>query len=92
MDGILLPMSGYYSEEIIFSVPLDIYDVSIGYVRQVMDAFGVPYILESFNLKDVWWGSLAGCYRANIRPIVTGFGSLSDFLIQPFEERGVASV
>ena len=92
MDGVFLPMSGYYSEELIFSLPEDTYGVSIRYVRQVMENLCVPYILESFNLKDVWWGSLAGCFRANIRPLITGFGSLGDFLIQPSEERGVASV
>ena len=92
MEGITLPMSGYYSEEIIFSLPEDLFDESLRYVRDFMDNLRVPYILENYNLKDVWWGSLAGCFRANIRPIITGFESLSDFLIQPSEERSAANV
>ena len=92
MEGILLPMSGYYSEEIIFSLPQDTFDQSLRFVKDFMNKLCVPYILENYNLKDVWWGSLAGCFRANIRPIITGFDNLNDFLIQPSEERGVADV
>ena len=92
MEGIVFPMSGYYSEQIIFSLPEDAFDESLHYVRDFMNRLRVPYILENFNLKDVWWGSLAGCFRANIRPIITGFGNLSDFLIQPPEERSADNV
>lgn len=83
MDGIMLPMSGYYNEQILFSLAEDSSDESLHYVRDFMDKLYIPYILEKFNLKDVWWGSLAGCFRANIRPIITSFDTLSDFLIQP---------
>lgn len=92
MDGTVLPMSGYYSEQIIFSLAEGSFDFGLRYIRNCLDALCVPYILENFNLKDCWWGSLAGCFRANIRPIVTGFEELSDFLIQPSGERSAAYV
>ena len=87
MDKIIHPMSGYYSEQIIFSLPEEKFEDSFGYVQDFMDKLCVPYILENYNLKDIWWGSLAGCFRANIRPFVDGFDAFSDFLIQPSEER-----
>ncbi len=92
MNGIMLPMTGYYSEQIIFSLPDNLFDESLRYVREFMDKLCVPYILENYNLKDVWWGSLAGCFRANIRPMLTGFKNLNDFLIQPLAEGSVANV
>ena len=92
MDGIMLSIGGYYSEQIIFSLPEDSFEESLRYIRGFMDKLYIPYILENFNLKDVWWGSLAGCFRANIRPIITCFDNLSDFLIQPPDERSAANV
>ncbi len=90
LDGIILPMSGYYNEQIIFSLPDDSFNQSLSFVREFMDNLCIPYILENFNLKDTWWGSLAGCFRANIRPIITGFDSFSDFLICSSEEGSAA--
>ena len=92
IDGIVLSMNGYYSEQIIFSLPEESLVPSLRYVRDFMDKLCIPYILEDFNLKDVWWGSLAGCFRANIRPVITGFDTLSDFLIQPSGGRNNVNV
>lgn len=83
LDGILSPMSGYADEHMIFLLAPDIHEKAVFYLRSRMDALGLPYILENYNAKDVWWGSLAGCFRANIRPILFGFRSFTDFLIAP---------
>ena len=32
-------------------------------------------------MKDVWWGSLAGVFLANIVPPITGFESLEEFIL-----------
>ena len=39
------------------------------------------YVLESYNLKDVWWGSLSGMYLANITPPLVGFSSAENLLL-----------
>lgn len=92
MDGLILPISGYYNEQILFSLPAAFFHESLHYVRGFMDQLYLPYILENFNLKDVWWGSLAGCFRANIRPMITSFDTLGDFLIQPSNGGSAANV
>ena len=38
------------------------------------------YILESFNLKEVFWGSLPGLYLANNVPPLIGFQHLEELL------------
>lgn len=90
MQGILLKMNGYYNEQIIFSLSDDAY---LEYIHRLMSKLQLPYILEGYNLKDVWWGSLAGCFRANIRPMITGFNTLNEFLIQPVKtiERSIGA-
>ncbi|MGP1585712.1 MAG: hypothetical protein ACTTH3_04255 [Schwartzia sp. (in: firmicutes)] len=92
MDGIILSMSGYYNEQIIFSLPEESFASSLHDLRDFLHQLCIPYVLEDFNLKDVWWGSLAGCFRANLRPFVTGFDTLSEFLIQPAGERSDVNV
>lgn len=91
LDGLLSDMNGYADEQIIFLLSPEIRGQAIPHIRSRMDALGIPYILETYNLKDVWWGSLAGCFRANIRPILSGFGTFREFLIQPQKAEGGAS-
>lgn len=79
--GLVLPLSGYYSEQFFLTVPADAHERVLQYCRTVAGSLRLPFILEDFNLKDIWWGNLAGCFRANINPVITGFDSLGDFLI-----------
>lgn len=58
---------GLATENLIFITDRDNNDLA-KYIFKVMDILELPYILESFNLKDVWWGSLPGLFRANINP------------------------
>ena len=41
----------------------------------------MSYVFEKYNLKDVWWGSLAGIFLANIVPPITEFNSLEEFIL-----------
>ena len=81
LDGVLSVMNGYCSEQIIFLVSPENRDDTIRYIGAQMDMINIPYLLEKYNLKDCWWGSLPACFRANIRPILSGFGSFNEFLI-----------
>lgn len=81
LDGVLSVMNGYANEQLIFLVSPESREDTIRYITAQMDALNIPYLLEKFNLKDCWWGSLPGCFRANIRPIISGFGSFNEFLI-----------
>jgi hypothetical protein len=41
----------------------------------------MAFMFEHYNLKDVWWGSLAGTYLANVTPPLIGFDSLEKFIL-----------
>lgn len=47
----------------------------------------MSYVFEKYNLKDVWWGSLAGIFLANIVPPITGFKSLEEFILHVEESK-----
>ena len=40
----------------------------------------MPFAFESYNLKEYFWGSIPGLFLANVRPPVTGFSYLAEFL------------
>lgn len=49
--------------------------------QTVMEKLGLPFIVEEFNLKDVFWGSLPGLFRANLVPPVTTADSWNEFFL-----------
>ncbi len=70
---------GLATENLIFITDRDNNDLS-DYIFKVMDVLELPYILESFNLKDVWWGSLPGLFRANINPPAVSMENIYEML------------
>ena len=50
------------------------------YVRDVLNRLEALYIVEDYNRKDVWWGSLPGLFRANLTPPQMSFGGLSELM------------
>jgi hypothetical protein len=50
------------------------------YVRDVLNRLESLYIVEDYNRKDVWWGSLPGLFRANLTPPQMSFGGLSELM------------
>jgi len=83
---LLSNLNGYYSNNFFFLLDEENYQKVDHYCRNIMETLGLSYVVESYNLKDVWWGSLAGIFRANINPLVTGFDCLDDLLVHPTEE------
>ena len=75
-------INGYYYNGFIFHVPSNEYDNFRLYVTNELTKLEIPFIIENYNLKDVWWGSIAGNYLANITPPLVGFSSVTDLLIQ----------
>jgi len=51
------------------------------YFEEYLQEKEISYIFEHYNLKDVWWGSLAGMYLANITPPLVGFDSVEEFIL-----------
>lgn len=80
-DSILSDVNGYFYNAFIFLIDKSDYIEFIKLVRKATAKLGLVNIVESFNLKDSWWGCIPGCYSANITPPVMGFDSVLDLLL-----------
>lgn len=89
LSNILSELNGYYHASFVFLVDPDEYDNIKKYCQEVLNTLEIPYIFERYNLKDVWWGSLPGLFRANISAPITGFKHMDDLLIRGMEEKEV---
>lgn len=81
-QDIISSINGYYYNGFIFHVPRQEYENFRSYITAELTKMEIPFIIENYNLKDVWWGSIAGNYLANITPPLVGFSSVTDLLIQ----------
>ncbi|MBR3721352.1 MAG: hypothetical protein IKN12_01170 [Selenomonadaceae bacterium] len=79
MQNIMGEVNGYYHEGLYFHLD-KIHADFPEYLHENLDSMGIFYCIESFNLKDIWWGSLPGNFLANIVPPVTGFSSVEELL------------
>ena len=94
-DGLLGQLNGYYTNEIILLISKDAFDVVAEYLHRLMSARALSYVVEDYNAKDLWWGSLPGMFKAGLVPPICGFATIEDLLAvtQPAaveEERGEA--
>lgn len=80
LSDILSDLNGYYSEAFFILLDSKLYDEAVHYCQNIINDMGISCIIESYNLKDIWWGSIPGVFRANITPPLTGFPYLDDFL------------
>ena len=80
--GIVDKLNGYYHNGFIFHLPQNEYDDFRKYITDILTDMELPFIIEKYNLKDIWWGSLPGMYLSNITPPLLGFSSVTDLLIK----------
>ena len=80
LEGIESRYNGYYFENIELLLGEDDYDDFCSYIEHALRKMECGYILESFNLKEVFWGSLPGLYLANNVPPLIGFQHLEELL------------
>lgn len=71
--GLLFELNGYYTNSLfLFENDEDKLDISISNTKKILETIQVPYIEETKNYKDVWYGSLPGIFRANLVPPIQG--------------------
>jgi len=87
LEDILGNLNGYYSSTFLFLIGEKEYERYRIYCQEVLNTLEIPYLFEQYNLKDVWWGSLPGIFRANINAPIAGFSHLDDLLIRYQEEK-----
>ena len=73
-------MNGYYNNQTIALVSEEGYTRVETYLEVLLGDLGVPYIIEDYNAKDLWWGSLPGLFRAATTPPICGFQTLEELL------------
>ena len=73
-------LNGYYTNEIILLIPKEEFDPVASYLHRLMYARALPYVIEDYNAKDLWWGSLPGMFTAGLVPPLCGFAALEDLL------------
>lgn len=64
---------GFYTMTFVLlgDTPQEVED-KVAKVSQTLNSRGFSSFVESYNSLEAWWGSVPGCYRANIRrPIVS---------------------
>ncbi len=79
--NILSNVNGYCWNGFIFQVEESESEEFCANLEEYLKTQEIAYIFERYNLKDVWWGSLAGIFLANIVPPITGFNSLEEFIL-----------
>lgn len=79
-DGIVKELSGYYADTLIFLANKSKRNAIERDLSDLLSDLELSFRIEEYNRKDIWWGSLPGCFRANVNPPITGFLGLSELL------------
>jgi len=82
LDGILGTCNGYYQENFFFLVYDEDYAEFLEFLNETLTNMNVIYRIESFNLKETFWGSIPGLFLANAKPPIIGFHSLDEILLR----------
>ena len=82
-------IKGYFDEYFIFSMNEKNYEPFMNFVKDFMDRKKLLYRVEEYNLKDKWWGSLPGIFRASVEPPAISFAAIGDLLLHPDEKKEV---
>lgn len=80
-DSIISEVNGYFYNAFIFLIDKKDYIEFIKLIRKATGQLALSNIIESYNLKDSWWGCIPGCFSANITPPIMGFNSMMELLL-----------
>ncbi|MBR2216056.1 MAG: hypothetical protein IJ849_09890 [Selenomonadaceae bacterium] len=91
-EGLIGELSGYYTDSYILLVSPEKMKSVAEYIDGLMEIMELPYVIEDYNRKDVWWGSLPGMFRANVMPPLTGFSDLHGLMFHTKEKKEAIDV
>ena len=90
MDGLTDgTFCGCYSEYFIFLFSDENFKNFLPYMTEMMKKVEASFRVESFRMKDIWWGSLPGIFRADIQFPVLYFKNLGELLQKSTKEEVV---
>lgn len=79
-EGLLGKLNGYHMEAFLIAFREDEHRHKTDGLKALLNQLQLPYIVENYNHKQVWWGSIPGMFRSNIVPPITGFDGLENLL------------
>ena len=80
MEGILGEHNCYWNEWLMLLLDEGNDAPFREYLSSLLDEKGIPYLFESYNLKEAFWGSLPGLFLASAHPPLASFRHLDDLL------------
>lgn len=80
MEHLLGAYNGYFMEHFCFLLLPELDREFRPFLQDFLTKQKCPYLLESYGLKEAFWGSLPGLFLANARPPIVGFRYLAEFL------------
>lgn len=80
-QNLLMKFNGVYTNTFVFRFTDQNRAKNEAYIAKVLETLELPYVFEEFNRKHCWWGTVPGCFRANIVPPIKGIQRLGDLLV-----------
>ena len=72
---------GYYNNTLVALVKTENYARTVAYLRKLFYETQEFYIIENFNAKQRWWGTIPAHFRAGVAAPICAFQSLEDLLM-----------
>lgn len=91
-QDILKTLNGYHMDAFFFPFAEEQYPAERDRLTALLDSIELPYLIENYHQKNVWWGSLPGMFRSNIVPPILGFDSLDELLAHGYKKGDDADV
>lgn len=81
-NDLLTQFNGYYTNNLIFyNEDKDQLDEQLTDIDINLQNMSIPHIVETTNLKDIWWGTLPGIFRANLNPPIVSLMNLKELMV-----------
>lgn len=75
---------GYYTSNIvIWDKSEEEIQKKVELLEECIFGMGIPCVVEDYNLKDVWYGTIPGMVRANIKPPMILVNDVSELVVVP---------
>ena len=85
-------LNGYYNHQLIFLLPEAESSRQIAFLEQKLTDAGLPFVLEDFNAKSFWWGSIPAIHTAAVCPPICCFDAIEELLVTTDGEEAAADV
>ena len=72
---------GYYNNTLVALVKTENYARTVAYLRKLFYETQEFYVIENFNAKQRWWGTIPAHFRAGVAAPICAFQSLEDLLV-----------